>query len=410
MKNILGYLIIISILAWIRFSLPELSHPILDLSVLGIFVFSLGKVFGSIRLPVAMGFIVGGIICGPYVTGFIPEDGLRNFPFFYELCLFWTVFRVGLDFRLSRAELRSAVFSGAVAGITFVLVSSVMYRMGFPGRVCFACGAIASAFSPLIAFGAGGGVTAPVWGIAWNMILFYLALGSAGMWGVIKVDIILTFIGSIIIGLLVGRVLDDLFGFTASISASAIISSGAFLSAIMFSSEFGLCYPIVAFSAGAAVSNFGKNRESFLSFSLTLAWISLAFVLGAFGSEVDLKAVLSSFKTTLPTTAAYVALMVAGKGLGMFFSLRVFREKNWALLSRSLLPQSVFAIWLLKSFPEGFLEPRFISVITTGILFSSLILPLLTALLAGLRGFMGEVRGEIFPRFRLSKSSEGESP
>jgi len=404
LKSILGYLIIVSILVWIRFNRPEVSHPVMELSVLGIFVFLLGRIFALPGLPVALGFIAGGMICGPHVTGLITQHGPGNFPYFYELCLFWVAFWIGLNFDLSRSKLRSAAVPAVVAGVTFALVSAAAFIMGLPRGTCLAWGIIASSFSPVLAFGTGAQVAMPTWGTAWNVVLFHLTLASIGLGSMLKGELILHLAIPVGVGFLIGKVLDDIIGFTGSVSTSLIVCSGAFLSAVILSRELDLPYPLMAFMAGATVSGFGGNRERFLSFSPPLVWISLAFVLGIFGSEVDLVAVRLSFGTIWPAVLTYIALMVGGKMIGIFLSSSLIGGGDIASLSRSLLPQSVFTVWLMNAFPGGVMDPKLVPALIVGISFSSLILPVLVTLKAGPSGPAGE---GIFPGFGSSRSSEG---
>jgi Kef-type K+ transport system membrane component KefB len=90
-------------------SVASISNPLqttsLALGFILIFAFLLGKITGRFKLPQITGFIVAGIICGPYLFGFLSRNDVQNLQLLDGLALSLIALTAGGEMRLK--ELRS---------------------------------------------------------------------------------------------------------------------------------------------------------------------------------------------------------------------------------------------------------------------------------------------------------------
>jgi len=86
----------------------------------------LGRYLSRVRLPLITGFLLCGIVAGPHVLGFIPEDGLEKLRFLDQLCLGFIAFAAGceLHYREVKRRLKSiAWITTGLVVVTFTLGS-----------------------------------------------------------------------------------------------------------------------------------------------------------------------------------------------------------------------------------------------------------------------------------------------
>lgn len=83
----------------------------------------LGRYLSRIRLPLITGFLLCGIVAGPHVLGFVPEDGPEKLRFLDQLCLGFIAFAAGgeLHYRELRRRLKSIAW--ITAGLVLVTFS-----------------------------------------------------------------------------------------------------------------------------------------------------------------------------------------------------------------------------------------------------------------------------------------------
>jgi Kef-type K+ transport system membrane component KefB len=121
---------------------------------LALILFS-GLIFGRavkfIKLPNVTGYLIAGLLIGPYVLKLIPLDVATGLELVSEIALAFIAFSIGSEFKLSYlkkvgvAPVLIAIFEALTAT---VLVTLVLVLAGFGFETSLLLGAIASATAP----------------------------------------------------------------------------------------------------------------------------------------------------------------------------------------------------------------------------------------------------------------------
>jgi Kef-type K+ transport system membrane component KefB len=117
---LLGLLFKSSILA--PFSNPEMSTS-LSLGFILIFAFLIGKRTRNLKLPQITGFIVAGIICGPYVFKFLSMEDVKNLQLLDGLALSLIALTAGGEMRMTRLKKRVKAISLILVFQTIVIIT-----------------------------------------------------------------------------------------------------------------------------------------------------------------------------------------------------------------------------------------------------------------------------------------------
>ena len=124
------------------------------LTYLAICIFSCllaGKLVKRIQLPNVTGYLVMGILIGPYVLNLVPADMVEKFGIISEMALGFIAFSIGAEFKLSylkkvgKAPVVIA-FTEALGGV--LAVDLVLIAMGQDPAFSLCLGAIAAATAP----------------------------------------------------------------------------------------------------------------------------------------------------------------------------------------------------------------------------------------------------------------------
>ena len=110
-----------------------------------------GRLVKHLKLPNVTGYLIAGLLLGPYVTGILPADLVSSLDVISEVALGFIAFSIGSEFKLSyfrRVGLTPVVIAvceglGAVA-----VVVIAMLLVGQPLPFALVIGAIASATAP----------------------------------------------------------------------------------------------------------------------------------------------------------------------------------------------------------------------------------------------------------------------
>ena len=121
---------------------------------LALILFS-GLIFGRlvkfIKLPNVTGYLIAGLIIGPYILNLIPKNIVTDFELISEMALAFIAFSIGSEFKLSYLKrvgltpIIIAIFEGLTAT---VLVTGVLVIFGFDIQISLLLGAIAAATAP----------------------------------------------------------------------------------------------------------------------------------------------------------------------------------------------------------------------------------------------------------------------
>lgn len=125
-----------------------------ELFYLGIMLFA-GLLFGRlaklIHLPNVTGYLVAGLVLGPFVTGVIPQGTVEGLDIVSDIALGFIAVSIGSEFkfsyfkRIGASPIVIAVFEGVMA---IAVVAAALMLFGFDISLALLLGAIASATAP----------------------------------------------------------------------------------------------------------------------------------------------------------------------------------------------------------------------------------------------------------------------
>ncbi len=125
-----------------------IDSPLLFLALMifgGLFLSRFAK---KINLPNVSGFLVAGLIMGPYALNIIPLDVMNSMDLLSELALAFIAFSIGSEFKISyfkRVGLTPIVIAILEASMAVILVDAVLILIGVEIPVALLLGAIAAA-------------------------------------------------------------------------------------------------------------------------------------------------------------------------------------------------------------------------------------------------------------------------
>lgn len=117
------------------FSNPSLS-PSISLGFILIFAFLIGKKINRIKLPQITGFILAGILCGPYIMKFLSVEDVRNLQLLDGLALSLIALTAGGEMRLVQLRKNAKTILSILIFQTVVIISGFLI-LGLVGRFFF---------------------------------------------------------------------------------------------------------------------------------------------------------------------------------------------------------------------------------------------------------------------------------
>jgi Kef-type K+ transport system membrane component KefB len=329
-----------------------------------------GLIFGRavkfIKLPNVTGYLIAGLILGPYCLKVFPLNMITNMDLISEIALSFIAFSIGSEFKLSYLKKVGTMpvviaISEALAAAIFVTIVLVLF--GFGLEISMLLGAIASATAPAATimvvrqFNAKGPVTQTLLSVvalddAVALILFGFAAAIVNTMNhpgeiSLALSVIMPFldiIGSLILGFLLGYLFTVPLRFFKKnsnriIIIAAFVFLGASLAAILNLSPLLLCM-----SMGAILINVSDSGESI--FNLTEGFTSPLFLMFFVisGSELDI--------SVLPKIGMigllYLITRVIGKVVGATIGSILMKAPDTVkkFLGFSLIPQAGVAIGL----------------------------------------------------------------
>lgn len=128
------------------------AQVVLSLAVMLFAGFLMTRLTKLVRLPNVTGYILAGVLIGPYLLDLIPQDVVQGMDFITDVALAFIAFGVGKYFRLSRLRqngrkvLILTVFEALTAAVVIFLVMAFVFRLSIPFSLLL--GAIGSATAP----------------------------------------------------------------------------------------------------------------------------------------------------------------------------------------------------------------------------------------------------------------------
>ena len=360
------------------------------------------RVMKKINLPNVTGYLIAGLIVGPYCLKVFSADDLDSLTIITNAALGFIAFSIGGEFKLSALrQLGAKIFVITLfeAVGASVLVVSVLLLLGFDAQLALVLGAIASATAPAATlmvvrqYKAQGPVTStllPVVAIddAVCLMLFSIlssvaktiSAGNGFNFRETLLNPVIEILLSLVIGAAVGAVLSVASRFFRSRANRVSLVVTAMFLGVGISDRLGLSSLLLCMSVGAVMANLSKASDAMLEVCdrWTPPLFMLFFVISGaqFNFSVLTKVGLLG--------ASYVILRSLGKYFGaMAGSAIVKADKNVVkYLGVTLLPQAGVAIGMaqlsLTVVPEYGEQIR--AVVLCGTLIYELVGPLLTKL------------------------------
>lgn len=332
----------------------------------------------AVKTPVVTGFIVLGILIGPYFLNLVPHTLIKGSGFVANITLGFIAFSIGQDFYLKKLKKLGIAVLWISIGEVFVswlVVSSVIYFvLKQPIYIALLFGAIAPATAPAATvmvireYKARGTMTDIILGVvaiddAWGLILFAVSLAIARSLyagsNVVPVMVILRGILDVLFSFIIGGVLGYLLNYFSRFIHDRdnfmILTVGFVLFAIGISTVLNVSVLLSCMFLGAVIVNISSHREKFFdSISSIDSPIYLIFFV-LVGANLE----ILSLKSIGVLGITYFFARPFGEWLGAYLGAIVAKTPKYIrkYVGLSLVPQAGVALGmalLCKSiFPEA---------------------------------------------------------
>lgn len=375
---------------------------LLSLSLSMIIALLMTRVMKKISLPNVTGYLIAGLIAGPYCLKLYNSENLDALSIITNVALGFIAFSIGGEFKLSSLKQLGAkifvitVFEAVGAS---VLVITVLVLFKFPLTLALVLGAIASATAPAATlmvvrqYKAQGPVTStllPVVAIddAVCLMLFSIlssvakSLESEGGFNLYQTILkpIIEIVLSLVIGFALGIILSiGTKFFKSRANRISLVVTAVFLG-VGISDKFGLSSLLLCMAIGAALANYSAVSDPVMDGSerWTPPLFMLFFVIS--GAQFN----FSVLKTVGAVGVIYILMRSFGKYFGAMLGCKIAGTEKTVrkYLGITLLPQAGVAIGMaqlsLTVVPEYGEQIR--AVVLCATLVYELVGPLLTKL------------------------------
>lgn len=360
-------------------------------------IFITGLIFSKlakmVKLPAVTGYLVGGLLLGPFVLNFVTVDSVDTLAIFSDIALAFIAFNIGSEFKLSyfkkvgMTPIVIACFESLFA-VLFVLIVLLLTKHEL--RFSLMLSAIAAATAPAATimvikqYKANGPVTKTLLSVvaiddATALILFGFALAitnslsnGSGNLLMMLLSPIIEVVVSVIIGTIMGLILSYAIRFYKDdlrvplIIATLLLTLG--ISAIFDASSLLVCMVL-----GAIFCNLSNEADKTMNIidGITPSLFMMFFVLS--GAELNVYILPSIGLVGI----IYVIFRIVGKYAGAYVGAKLSKasENVCRYIGPCLIPQAGVAIGL--SLVAQSMVPEFGSTIRAVILCGTLIYELI---------------------------------
>lgn len=122
-----------------------------SLSIIFIFGLLIGHALKMIKLPEVMGYLIAGIVIGPYVLNLVTFDSLNSMELFSTIALSFVSFLIGAEFKwnyVKRLGKKPFIIGLTCSLFTMFVVTGCLYLSGSALSFALIMGAIAAATAP----------------------------------------------------------------------------------------------------------------------------------------------------------------------------------------------------------------------------------------------------------------------
>ena len=337
-----------------------------DIAIIMLSALICGRLVKHISMPNVTGYLIAGLILGPFITNLIPEDMVSNFSVASDMALGFIALSIGSEFKISyfkkvgAAPIVIACFEsfGAV-----LVVTSVCILLKFPAPLSILLGAIAAATAPaqtimvVKQYNAKGPMTSMLMSVvaiddATALIAFGFATAivkamesgnGISIWSILEpvyevgVSFVLGFVLSIVMILFFRH-------FKKNSNRLCVIVGVLFLD-IWVSNQIGGTALLSCMALGAGLVNLFNEVDSVMEItnSFTPPLLMVFFAISGAGFN------MGALKEIGLIGIVYVVMRVVGKMLGAYVGGKIMKQddKTCKYLGPTLMPQAGVALGLI---------------------------------------------------------------
>jgi len=345
-------------------NLNDTTIVLLSLSVILLVGFLLTRITKLAKLPNVTGYIISGILIGPYVLNLIPREIVDNMGFISDIALAFIAFGVGRFFKKENFKetgfgvIVITLFESLLAGIFVTL--SVHYIFHLSWSFCLLLGAIATATAPASTMvtirqyhARGNFVNTLLQVVAFDDAVCLIAFSIASAFVNANVGVSITTseiimpivynIGALAIGLVSGAILSKLMTPKRSEDNRLILTISLLLGIAGLCAAVDISPLLPCMLFGTTYINMTKDKELYKQVErFTPPILSIFFVVSGMNFDI------SSFSTLGIIGISYFIIRIAGKYFGAYLGCiiaKTTKEVN-NYLGLALIPQAGVAIGL----------------------------------------------------------------
>ena len=337
---------------------------LISLSIILLAGFLLTRITKLLKLPNVTGYIIAGVLIGPYVLNLIPHEMVDNMSFISDIALAFIAFGVGRFFKKEAFQetgfgvIAVTLLESLLAGVLVTLSLRVLFRLDW--SFCLLLGAIATATAPASTMvtirqyhARGNFVNILLQVVAFDdavcLIVFSVATtavnASAGA-NVSAADVLMPMVynvGALVLGFISGIILGKLMTPKRSEDNRLILTISLLLGIAGLCAAVNVSPLLSCMLFGTTYINMTKDKELYKQVErFTPPILSIFFVVS--GMSLD----ISSFGTLGIVGISYFIIRIAGKYLGAYLGCLIAKTtkdvKNY--LGLALIPQAGVAIGL----------------------------------------------------------------
>ena len=323
-----------------------------------------GRLVKLIKLPNVTGYLLAGLILGPYVTKFIPLDVVNDFSVISDMALSFIAFTIGCGFK--RSYLKKVGMTPVVIAIFESLfavfaVFGVLMAIGTEPQLAILLGAIAAATAPAATlmvikqYGAKGPVTDTLVSVvalddAVALMAFSICAAIASVMGGGKFEAktiympIIEIVGALLLGALFGIVFKLPMKFFKKTSNRQIITVGLVFGCAGIANLLGWSSLLACMACGMMLCNVSSESDSILSVADNVTPALFLLFFATSGAALNV--------TIIPQIGLigiiYVLARVFGKVGGAWLGAVIMKAPKTVrrFLGPALIPQAGVAIGL----------------------------------------------------------------
>ncbi len=343
-------------------------NTLLSLSLAMLVGLLMTRVVKLLHLPNVTGYLVAGLLVGPFCLKFVEGKNLEGFEIITTVALGFIAFSIGGEFKLAHIKQlgsQAIVITFFQALSACLLVDAALLIGGFPAPLSITLGAIATATAPAATlmvvrqYKADGPVTRtllPVVALddAIGLMVFSISiaiaknLSSHAKLSVssILLEPLLEIVFSLLVGLVLGALLSISTRFFKSRANRICLMATAVIAGVALSETWGLSSLLVCMMLGAVFANAVEDCDKMLENCerWTPPLFMLFFVIS--GAELDF--------SVLPSVGIvgvlYLIFRSLGKYLGSYFGASIVKADKHIrrYLGLTLLPQAGVAVGMAQ--------------------------------------------------------------